>query len=332
MRVAGTATRTLTAGQFGRARCRVGLRPRVTTWAASSRRVSTARRTVSPRFRWKASTPRCAARNVTSPKGAARCTFPANSPARPATPTATAGSSPPAPHSNQCDQCHTPAGFLPPTFTVERHARTQFALTGRHVSVTCEKCHKPRCRRPRRRRRPGAPRPPGPPRQYRFASRNCAACHADPHRTTKACEDCHTTEQWQAPRPFDHSATKFQLEGAAPEGEVHPVPQALRAGRRSGRQGAGFRRDRHRVLGMPRGAKDAHAGQFRSGGPAEDCSSCHVTAAWDGKTFNHDKAQFILNRAHRDVVCAKCHKDQREVSGKLVRTYRGTPAECVKCH
>jgi hypothetical protein len=32
------------------------------------------------------------------------------------------------------------------------------------------------------------------------------------------------------------------------------------------------------------------------------------------------------------VACEKCHKEQRNDAGKVIRSYRGTPSECVQCH
>jgi hypothetical protein len=81
---------------------------------------------------------------------------------------------------------------------------------------------------------------------------------------------------------------------------------------------------------------DPHGGQFSQGPATEDCSTCHVTAAWKSVVFNHDKAKFTLDIAHRNVTCAKCHKPAgdtiRGKDAKAVVIYRGTPKECVQCH
>ncbi|HXB67609.1 MAG TPA: hypothetical protein VNY05_05165 [Candidatus Acidoferrales bacterium] len=238
-----------------------------------------------------------------------------------------------APHANQCDQCHTSAGFQATTFTVARHAETQFALTGKHATVTCDKCHKPLPAG-------GTALPLAPvkagtpvtvPRQYHFASRTCNTCHTDPHQTKLACEGCHTSEQWKEVSTFDHSKTKFKIDGA------HLNVKCIQCHKPSEPVGGGPAKVAPEFSKTPtqcldcHNAKDAHAGQFKSG-PAEDCGQCHVTARWNGEAFNHDKTPFVLNRDHRDVACAKCHKDQRESAGKMIRIYRGTTTECVKCH
>jgi hypothetical protein len=236
-----------------------------------------------------------------------------------------------APHSNQCSQCHTPEGFKPTTFSVARHAETQFALIGRHASVACEKCHKPLIAGPTTLAPVKDGTPSNVPRQYHFASRTCNACHTDPHQTKLACETCHTPEQWKEVRPFDHPSTRFKLEG------THLNVKCIQCHKPSEPAGGGVAKVAPEFANTPiqcsgcHAAKDAHGGQFKSG-PPEECSNCHVTVHWNGENFNHDKTPFVLNRDHRNVECAKCHKNQRESGGKMIRVYRGTPMECVKCH
>ncbi len=240
---------------------------------------------------------------------------------------------------NRCDLCHTQDGFKPATFSVERHAKTNFALTGKHAKVECERCHKPLAAAI-------AAKPPvttvadvvvktsAPPRQYHFTSQTCNACHDDPHRTQVSCEECHTTETWKAVRPFDHSATKFGIGGA--HQKVKCIDCHKPSGAGSGDAAAvapGFYKTSNQCSGC-HGAKDAHGGQFLSAGRVEDCAACHTTARWQlaGLEFDHDKVNFVLDRAHRSVACAKCHKDEREVNGKMVRLYRDTVKDCIKCH
>jgi len=238
------------------------------------------------------------------------------------------------PQANQCDQCHTAAGFQPTTFSIARHAETQFPLTGRHAAAACEKCHKPLTAAvakltPADLKSAGAARAL---RQYHFASLTCNSCHDDPHQTKMACESCHTAAQWKEVRPFDHSTTKFKVEGA------HEKVKCIQCHTPCGPGPGGTANEAPQFAKTPdhcsgcHDVKDPHAGQFKSVGREEDCSRCHTTARWKGEDFDHDTAQFVLNRVHRNVECAKCHKEQREVAGKMVRIYRGTTAECIKCH
>jgi len=251
-----------------------------------------------------------------------------------------------APWKNECDRCHTQdrEGFLPSTFSVEQHAKTKYLLTGKHTSVKCGGCHKPLS--------PGAAK--DVPRTFHFATETCITCHTDPHQTTKVtCETCHTPAEWKELRTFDHSTTKFRLEGGHEKPkciECHPhseppasavtaaasaVPAfevAATAGGGAGAKTAPVFANTPMQCFNCHDKKDPHGGQFSSGGRNEDCSACHVTARWKPLDFNHDKAQFPLDDAHRNVACVKCHKEQKQAGGKAMNMYRGTPSECVKCH
>ena len=238
-----------------------------------------------------------------------------------------------APYENKCDACHTQTGFAPTTFTVMRHADTGFKLTGRHAFIMCADCHKliEPAAIPLSSVLFATMQPPlplaktflsGSLRQYHFASERCETCHPDPHHTNLGCESCHMTEQWKLLRAFDHSTTKFELDGGHAKvkcGDCH--------------------------LGTPphfsvtpetcnecHAAKDVHGGQFWRGSPAEDCATCHVTARWEIKDFNHDKTRFPLDVAHRNVACDKCHREQTVAAGKPMKIYRGTATQCVQCH
>jgi hypothetical protein len=221
-----------------------------------------------------------------------------------------------APLENRCDQCHTAEGFPATTFTAARHAASRFPLIGGHAKVECAACHKPL----------DAASPQ--PRRYRFAALTCDSCHADPHRTKAACETCHTPEGWKAVRPFDHSATRFRLENAhanAKCSQCH-TPQPGTAKPAPDFAGAST------ACYSCHEAKDVHAGQFRAAGREEDCATCHVPARWDQPIFSHNQTRYPLDVAHRNVACAKCHKEQVGAAARPVRIYRGTPLECVKCH
>jgi hypothetical protein len=221
-----------------------------------------------------------------------------------------------APYQNRCDQCHTVAGWKPDTFSVDRHARTQFPLTGKHAAVTCRDCHKPL----------------GDSRQFHLAERACSGCHTDPHGTRSTCENCHTTERWKTTKTFDHSTTKFRLDGGHLKVacvQCHPAAPAAAAASKA--PNAPVFGHTPAVCSKCHAAKDVHGGQFLKP-PEEECSSCHVTDHWDGKSFNHDRARYALDIAHRQIACEKCHKTQLQVGDKMARVYRGTPADCVKCH
>lgn len=85
-----------------------------------------------------------------------------------------------------CDTCHTLAApkFAVPDFA---HARTTFALTGKHETTPCGQCHA---------RETGAfPAGQGTAVRFKGIARACAACHKDVHlgQLDARCESCHAT-------------------------------------------------------------------------------------------------------------------------------------------
>ncbi len=258
-----------------------------------------------------------------------------------------------APYSNRCDLCHTPEGFKVTTFSRERHAQTRFPLTGRHTEIACTKCHKPltsaisnavmEISKVSLATSPFAQSAvPYALRQYHFASRSCNVCHADPHGFTPQanldCETCHIPQQWNFLRPFDHSRTGFKLEGSHrdPANPISCIQCHKASGLSATDAGAApiFSGTSAQCSGC-HSARNPHGTQFSD--PAnrgKDCSSCHSPSSWSAASggIYHDATGFALNGAHRKLACARCHKEQKEANGRMIRVYRDTPTDCLKCH
>lgn len=114
-----------------------------------------------------------------------------------------------------CASCHRVTEWSEVIF---EHALTRFELLGAHTGLACRDCHSAS---------PGAAAEaasgPGAGRALRFGGvpRECAGCHADPHRgqfrrgsPPRGCEACHGNQVWGA-SGFDHRRdTAFALEGA----------------------------------------------------------------------------------------------------------------------
>ncbi len=94
-----------------------------------------------------------------------------------------------------CSRCHVERGWTPATFGPEKHdSTTGFALSGAHLAVACDACHRPR----------GEVRP-----VFRLAATSCRDCHAgdDPHAGrfgSQPCEGCHRTTTFRDVA-FDHA-------------------------------------------------------------------------------------------------------------------------------
>ena len=108
-----------------------------------------------------------------------------------------------------CKECHSEVTWSAVRFL---HDSTGFALTGKHVSVSCASCHRGDTSAVNITRLGFTP-----------LRRDCESCHRDVHRGQFAvsdtlpkvhCERCHTPSNWQATL-FDHNRlTEYRLDGA----------------------------------------------------------------------------------------------------------------------
>src|ERR1051326_419958 len=235
-----------------------------------------------------------------------------------------------APYFNACDKCHNLESYKPSTFTLAQHKNTSFQLTGGHVAVPCDDCHKE-----------SAEFKPKAAVIYHWPNLNCVSCHADPHKgqfkdrmqqsrangKPVGCEACHTTSSWKELSGFDHSKTSFPLLGthrATACIDCHKPPNLETKLMNVDFKAAPTKcEDCH---------QDEHGGQFLKG-QSTPCAECHNSAKWKPSLFDHDKrTAFSLQGAHRNVKCEGCHKLTRQVQGKPVLFYKPTPKECAACH
>ena len=203
-----------------------------------------------------------------------------------------------------CQRCHlvNAANWKQ---AIYEHSQT-FPLSGGHAGIECIDCHSDR---------------------YQGLSVACFSCHQQDYRSTTnpnhqvfgfptVCEQCHTSENWQADQ-FDHLAVSgFALEG------VHGRPDDVRC------------IDCHvnnQLQGLPRDCYGCHQKDFLQttdpdhvdGGFQHDCLVCHNQEAWQPAEFDHDQTAFPLTGAHGNVNCEQCH-----VNGQ----FSGTPTDCYSCH
>lgn len=219
---------------------------------------------------------------------------------------------------NDCTSCHTETAWAPSTFTIAQHQTTDFPLNGAHVAVPCEICHEtdPRTQT----------------QKWAWRDMACTACHESPHGRQfrdQGCTDCHTESSW-APSTFDvarHNKTRFKLEGAHLDASCAACHQPDPGGRVD------------RYVETPRHCarchEDVHLGQFTA--RWGDCSACHVVASWKPSFFDHDKAGYKLDGAHRGVACERCHQvtERTLPSGetRMVAHYYPIPGQkCDDCH
>ncbi len=172
------------------------------------------------------------------------------------------------------------------------HRSTDFDLSGSHKFLSCDACH-------------------APGRRWAEAPKECVACHDkdQPHRGNlgRACETCHTADNWFTTKTFDHGKTRFVLKGkhtsvACLSCHLGEVYRPLRASCN----------DCHAV-------QDPHAQRF-----GIDCASCHSETGWKPAKFDHAAiTRFPLEGAHGKAACASCHGSD---------TLRPVSSACSDCH
>jgi hypothetical protein len=242
-----------------------------------------------------------------------------------------------------CIDCHATTHFTPHAFTADKHSRTDFPLTGKHVSTKCEQCHvRGHAKEPIR---------------FAAAAGRCEQCHSDAHagyfarfareldaNKSGTCAVCHATagfDKLPAAR-FDHARwTGFAVTGAHEQAgceSCHPrQAEPDQHGRCFGRVEA--------RPGVPVGCatchKDPHEGTFdRAGMPAlangrTTCARCHAETSFRAlaDAFDHGQwTRFALTGAHARIDCTACHArlSQAEPNGRTWARARGR--ECSECH
>lgn len=238
-----------------------------------------------------------------------------------------------------CEGCHNEDGFYPPRFSVEQHAKTRYSLTGGHLAVPCNRCHKPAVallepRVPERlRQRSGAAKGTELINFTRMTMpemdlARCDSCHADPHAAqfaaapARACGDCHVVDSFRVLR-FDHSRdSRFALVGR------HAKAPCAACHESRASSGVVYRGAPSRCAACHR---DVHAGQF---GVDVDCARCHSFEAFKPASFNHNDpvvSRFPLVGKHAGLACGKCHRPGTRDGGKTT-WYVGLPTRCEGCH
>jgi hypothetical protein len=209
---------------------------------------------------------------------------------------------------SDCAHCHDESAWRKAEFD---HARTGFALDGKHAQVTCVACHAGE--------------------RYKGTPRDCAGCHVldDAHkgRFGSRCEECHAATGWKALH-FDHARdAHFPLTGAHARVSCEGCHRGVLHQEKLGSDCLSCHR-----------ADDVHEG--RNGAR---CESCHQTTAWKPARFDHDRnTDFPLHGAHRALACEACHTGPAQ-ERKLGRTcgechgsndpHRGQlGSDCARCH
>ncbi|HLP40790.1 MAG TPA: cytochrome c3 family protein, partial [Fibrobacteria bacterium] len=188
----------------------------------------------------------------------------------------------------KCLDCHDMEKWKPAKgFNHDKD--TRFGLRGKHVALKCADCHKG-----------GQPweLPPG----KRVRDNGCITCHQDIHKGQfgRNCAKCHQEEDFKKVKMdgFDHSRTKFPLEGKHAEVNCNQCHK----------NGDSW------ILTRYQRCVDCHAdfhkGEFTKTQRPERCEDCHSVQGFVPADFGvkeHARTDFPLKEAHLAVPCAACH-------------------------
>lgn len=210
--------------------------------------------------------------------------------------------------SGNCVSCHDFNAFRPaPKFN---HSKTKFALAGKHLTVSCEKCHKTEQRN-------------GQKFQVfkgvEFAS--CTNCHEDIHQNKfgNDCLKCHTVFSFREVKSlgsFNHNKTDFPLLGK------HVSVDCKKCHKTSVTQPV-----KHKLCTDCHA--DYHEKQFAKNGKTPDCIECHSVEGFSPSTFGFDKhnlTKFKLEGAHMATPCFTCHKKNEKLN------FANLGNRCMDCH
>jgi hypothetical protein len=215
---------------------------------------------------------------------------------------------------SDCKDCHSLQGFKGSSFTVERHNKGDFKLEGPHIATPCIACHKK-----------------GTEWVFKDIKKKCVDCHENIHKAfidekffgNQNCENCHSVLAWSQVK-FDHNTTKFKLTGQ------HALSTCKKCHFKPDTDGKEVQRFSGLSVRCLDCHNDIHNKQFDTSETAS-CTRCHGYDRWKPVQFDHSKTRFKLDGSHKDVACAKCHKEKSDGMVRYIQ-YKIDDIRCSSCH
>jgi hypothetical protein len=220
------------------------------------------------------------------------------------------------PHQNKfgqnCSQCHNEDSFkavkVSKTFD---HSKTDFKLVDKHLTVSCQACHKTKFTDPLKHDR-------------------CVDCHTDYHKKqfvkngiAPDCSQCHDVKGFKlfSYTIEQHKTGTFPLQGA------HEATSCIDCHRKQTEwnfKGIGINckdchKDIHQTIIQPKYYPEAN------------CKICHSENRWSDITFNHSITDFNLTGAHVRQECRTCHF-KKDSDGNVKQKFSGLAKSCTECH
>ena len=207
-----------------------------------------------------------------------------------------------------CDGCHVDGGPGWKQMVYAHGEKTKFELTGSHAKTTCINCH-------RTNREPKG--------FEKLTSTACADCHKhqDAHCGQfgqEGCERCHVRGGDRTSK-FDHSLTRFKLDGAHAEPACSACHKPAKLGDSASCRAA------VKYTGLDPQCLACHEDRLHKGELGRDCAKCHTGGRdWKTVAFDHNRdARFSLVGFHQIIACETCH---------VGRKYKIDKVACSDCH
>jgi len=239
------------------------------------------------------------------------------------------------PEPTKCESCHSETKWKE-LHHFEHNKNTRYILDGKHLEVSCGKCHFEL----------NTEKQPikGIYAWADLETKTCENCHTSPHKETfsssmqqKKCSDCHATADWKAlrtgPGTFDHKKeTRFDLTGK------HQGLECAKCHQVNGEK-------KYQFAGVEKNFCDSchaniHKEQFHTQLWEQACTECHTTESFTKRlNFDHSKTSFSLKGKHSEAKCSECHKP----TSKMLSTQPPKPmsqflfpgineTKCESCH
>jgi hypothetical protein len=231
--------------------------------------------------------------------------------------------------SDNCLTCHTESEWKPASgFDHQRDA--EYALTGKHLEITCDKCHAEQNRDAADESLIVFADTQATFTKYQdLAYATCVACHKDPHtgRFGDDCSRCHTTEGFHSATTsgeFDHSKTNFPLLG------LHQQVECQRC------HTSGKMTDPVAHESCTSCHVDQHQGQFALRTDGGRCDACHTVERPFRRhgfgTADHELTDYPLTGSHLAIPCGLCHVPETSESGESYTQFTFADTRCQSCH
>jgi len=216
-----------------------------------------------------------------------------------------------------CAECHNSNKFK--DIFDYNHDKTDYKLVDSHQKIArqCVKCHIPT-------NKMLPVKPPHPAGKYIFGHERegyCIECHKNVHKgqfdestDNDTCGRCHNAKKFDDLSPFNHSITKFKINGAHTKikndcVECHYKTKKMLPTKPP--KPAGKYMFDHEETGFCESCHaNVHKDQFSSKFANKACRECHTTEDFAKRLpFNHSLTDFQIIGAHVAIKedCAQCH-------------------------